>query len=867
MIMKNNNRQVIKTITRRSLEHSKKNNRIIIVAIILTAMMFNVVFTLTSSMLKSMQWQEMQQAGTTVNGEINNITWKQYEKLKKDSRIKDCSYMIRISTSNNKELNKRNVVIRYAPEKVYSWSFSKLLKGHAPRKKNEIVLDQITLRALNVPEKLGQKITLSYKQKGKVYQTDFVLSGYYEGNNLTFNTNAYCSKEFLDDLIPESSQMLAMKLYLNQESNIAQQLDKIITDNLSKGERRYVKNNVDWDPSTIGFDSLDSLDQQVILLVLFIIIIAAYFIIHNVFMISIMREIQFYGLLKTIGTTKEQLGKLIRRRANYFCMIGIPIGVVSGILLGNLLTLVFLNSDSNNYPFQLSISPLICIFSMLLSYVTVQISCLKPGRMVSKISAMKALKFMDIDQKFIRKEEKRRSKKFSYLQMAKNNLLRNRSKTCFVTLSMILSLSLLIIITSVINSVSINKYARTMISGDLVLSSNSVFTQAFPVDITKEVKENSQYIKNMGIATKRHDMYVGCVDYKVDQTAYQRYLSKRKANKIDFIPAYKEYLAEFEREKDNALINMRLYGFDVFTASNLKITEGTFDQKKYDSGNYIILVNGAQYAKKSHKDGLDNMSHTFFKVGDKIKMGDKTYRVMAYADLPYYNSIPMYSVFEVFGVVNQNGLLNNKDTHYDLISGFDSKTKMAKTKTVKPFIYSCSYELLKRKDSKALTKAEEMYTKHVDKNLSYMSEAKIVKEMTKERNMILYLGGGFTIFIAVIAVLNFMNNIRTGILTRRKEFAMLRSVGMEKRQLLRMLYAESLIYIGISYVVGSIIAYPIAVKVIKVFCHKMDWFVNAPTMVPLIISLPIFIAIGVFIPYFAYQKEGKQSIVELLRVN
>ncbi len=67
---------------------------------------------------------------------------------------------------------------------------------------------------------------------------------------------------------------------------------------------------------------------------MFLVFVAGYLIIYNIFQISVSADIQFYGKLKTLGTTKKQIKKLIYGQANRLCAIGIPLGLVFGWLLG-----------------------------------------------------------------------------------------------------------------------------------------------------------------------------------------------------------------------------------------------------------------------------------------------------------------------------------------------------------------------------------------------------------------------------------------------------------------------------------------------------------------------------------------------------
>ena len=73
---------------------------------------------------------------------------------------------------------------------------------------------------------------------------------------------------------------------------------------------------------------------------------SGYLIIYNIFQISVASDIRFYGRLKTLGTTKRQLKKMIYGQANRLSLIGIPIGLVIGYLLGAVLVPVMITGTT-----------------------------------------------------------------------------------------------------------------------------------------------------------------------------------------------------------------------------------------------------------------------------------------------------------------------------------------------------------------------------------------------------------------------------------------------------------------------------------------------------------------------------------------
>ena len=120
--------------------------------------------------------------------------------------------------------------------------------------------------------------------------------------------------------------------------------------------------------------------------------------------------------------------------------------------------------------------------------------------------------------------------------------------------------------------------------------------------------------------------------------------------------------------------------------------------------------------------------------------------------------------------------------------------------------------------------------------------------------------------IALVGVLNFANSMITAIVSRRREFAMIQSVGMTKRQLCRMLVYEGLYYAGLTLLVSwavSALAVGIGVRAVTA---ADDFATFHFTLLPLGICTPLILALAVVIPYLCFQNLEKHSVVERLRM-
>ena len=157
------------------------------------------------------------------------------------------------------------------------------------------------------------------------------------------------------------------------------------------------------------------------------------------------------------------------------------------------------------------------------------------------------------------------------------------------------------------------------------------------------------------------------------------------------------------------------------------------------------------------------------------------------------------------------------------------------------------------------------YTENVDPSLNYESRFTCSAEFESFRNMFFLMGSILSFIVGLIGVLNFLNAVLTGIITRHREFAMLQSIGMTGKQLKKMLVLEGLYYTLGSIILSFILAVitsPITANVLE----SMFWFFEYHfTIMPLFVTIPIFALLGVLLPLISYHFLAEKSIVERLR--
>lgn len=153
---------------------------------------------------------------------------------------------------------------------------------------------------------------------------------------------------------------------------------------------------VNWAYMSSRIESVDPFTCLVLFGAVVVILITGYLIIYNIFQISVISDIRFYGLLKTIGTTRRQIRWLVRRQAAILSLVGIPVGLVIGYGIGKIVLPFALSiNDYDGMEVSLKFNPWILVSGAGFSALTIFLSCRKPGKIAGSVSPVEAVKYTE----------------------------------------------------------------------------------------------------------------------------------------------------------------------------------------------------------------------------------------------------------------------------------------------------------------------------------------------------------------------------------------------------------------------------------------------------------------------------------------
>ena len=149
--------------------------------------------------------------------------------------------------------------------------------------------------------------------------------------------------------------------------------------------------------------------------------------------------------------------------------------------------------------------------------------------------------------------------------------------------------------------------------------------------------------------------------------------------------------------------------------------------------------------------------------------------------------------------------------------------------------------------------------------MHYESRQTLADQFYQLTELFLLVGGVLTFIVGLIGILNFINSILTGIVTRQQEFAMLEAIGMTKRQLSKMLVLEGVYYALGTIVFSMVFGCLFSFTALRVLTNGM-WFMQYHFVIwPMLVVFPALLLLGYGVPKAAICLGKKESVVERLR--
>lgn len=732
----------------------------------------------------------------------------------------------------------------------------KLIEGSFPKNENEAVISNHVITNGGLNYKVGDIVTFKYGKRNIEGNGTLANSEFVDGEFLTnegthtykivgiverSNFENYSACGYTAFTLDVNNDKGSVNLYVMFNKN-----KKIIKQSEELAKRLNYDNDINYNSTLLAlygestYGNVMTTMVSMMMIMLALVSIGCIIVIYNSFAISVMERKKEFGLLSSIGATKKQLAHTVFFEAVVVGVIGIIFGILGAYIGIGCVVLVINNliSDMLDYKLYLVTNPLFIIIPVIFMIVVIGVSAFIPSRKASKVSPIEAIRQND-DIK-INKKKIKTSKFVNKLfgiegEIALKNIKRNKKKYRVTIVSLFISIVLFISFSSYMNY-TLNTASSVMgevpydyqISyfGDDPNNDKEALDKINEIVKSSDVKEYVSYsVSNLSI--------IGNYTYSDEYLDF--YKSAYGDDGIKALNNLKyQYISIYILDDNSYNKYKKLIGLDKDSVILLNKFKGvSYGNNKRVNYNIPVINNGNINIKICNFDDNDeDVDTTKYcnKNIDNIFVTNKS-----------------FDLIEEFSYMDDFKLIVNKKL-YDSIS--DSSTHYTQFNIIS--------------DN---TNNIDKLTKELDKysNVNYTN----IKEAMKQANNLILvvkiLMYGFISLVTLIGVTSVFNTISTSMALRKREFAVLRSIGLTNRGFNKILFFESLFF-GMK---SLIFAIPVSIGITVLIHYALADMVSISTIIIpwkyIIISIVSVFVIVLLTMMYSTSKIKKHNIIEQIR--
>ncbi|WP_343004026.1 FtsX-like permease family protein [Clostridium sp. 2218st1_F5_2218SCRN_220325] len=850
------------SLTLRYLKQNKRRTLVTIIGIILATALICGIGNICTSFMDYQMRDQIKTSGSFY-ATFTDIDKEKASVITKSSGVSEYGYKKDLGSIILDKKDSTSLDINVFDKNTIN-SFQITLKnGNYPKNQSEIVVTQALLNKWN--KKIGDKITLNlgeliYDDMGMIsklknsQKTTFKIVGTLDKAPYNsklfaiagFDINTVDKNENFDVSICTKNPKDIYKTAISIGENIGLvQKDDPQDESYNYDEQAnlYFK-DIEYNEGLLrllGASSYSNINITLLLivgLVASLVIIATIATIYNSFSIAISERKKQFAILNSIGATKSQIMKFVFLEGFLVSIVGIPIGLLSGTVAIDIVFKViktfFKTSMFGELDLRVVFSPIVLILSTLVILLTIFISALIPAINAAKISPLEAIKNSSNLKVGKIKSSKLIKKIFKTEgELAYKNLRRNKGKFRITLFSLVISIVIFISFNGFVDMfIEANQINYGSITNDLTLYENNLLTK-------EEVQKTIDELKKIN----------GLKDVAIDKGYNLNvHVDEKNINK-DLRESLKQSRYVDMDNSNYNFINSRLYIPGYFSISNIKLSEGKFDRKTAKAENGVILVRYS-YQESLAKKGKVVLSN--YKVGDTLN-----------CTITSYDSDGKESAKEVklkiLAITDEILTGNNQypETSFGVVAYDDLIPSLGITDDKSSSIYYVATNREKSTRDEVKKVAEE-------NNLSVIDSIDEAQKLEQTMNVMKIFVYGFIVVISLVSVTNIINTISTNINLRKREFAVIKSIGVTPQGFKKMIYMESILYGILSLLYGI----PIGICMNVLMNKILEGMITVQTLIPykaiLICVVAIFV-ITFIASYIPLKKMSKENIIDNIR--
>ncbi|MCT2535241.1 ABC transporter permease [Aquibacillus koreensis] len=854
---------IVNKLTVRHLKENKRRTWVTIIGVIISVAMITAVATLGVSFLDLMKRQTIATDGEW-HVQYKDVYADQIEAIEEDETTQklvianDYGYA-KIESENE---SKPYLFFKQYNEEGYHQFPISLSEGRLPTSNQEVVVPEEIADDAGVDYKIGDQITVDigerhYSEVKEPLSQIEPLQMTEDGINETLEVKATETFTIVGTIErptwePSWSPGYTVIGYIDQSKlgaddkvDVVVVLDKVNSSLFKHAENLASQHNIDkvnFHSELLRYygvtenDNLRSTLFSLAGIIMAVIIIGSVSLIYNAFAISVSERARHLGMLSSVGATKKQKRNSVFFEGAIIGFLSIPIGIISGIA-GIGATFNFINAYAiealgTTEKLLVVVTPFSILVACIVSIATIFISTYMPARKASKISAIDAIRQTQ-DVKLTSKKVKTSKlvRKIFGLEaeIGLKNLKRNKRRYQATVFSLIISIVLYLSVSYFTSSLQLSlDMSQEDINYDIQVTGSNVAVEEFePLakleNVTDATFLNQYTLEGLVEQEKLPDGLKELIETDATLLENGKYPYYVALHSID----HKSFLSYAE---DNE-INVEDMG-NGETPYAIVIDETTYEDA--DEGKIIRT----KTIHTSIGDTFD-LYWNDYETEKREKTG--TVSIIGLTD-----QAPM-------GVNPMKGLGG-----IDLIVSEEVSDQLL-NKEVK--VQDSSYLYMNSSDPMATQKAIE------DVKKSNMYVYNVYQQRQQDEQIILFMSiftYGFITLISAISIANIFNTISTSISLRKREFAMLRSVGMTPKGFNKMINYESIFYGLKAILYGLPISILIMYLIYRSTANTFDYSFSLPWLNLLYVVIAIFLVVSSAMLY-SISKIRKENIIDSLK--
>ena len=757
----------------------KVTSILILIAVILSTVTTTVIGQ-SIGILNAMR----QQQAITINGEkyatFIQMSEEQLSELKEDARFSYIGSSISLGTIDLNNQLKLGLV-EYVGNSLDAYpAISQIQEGRLPEQAMEIALSEDALKFLGFDGKVGDTISLPVSKTLRhdiapsiEFTADFVLVGITKSNYIGYSyggITGIVGTDTAEQLLPEEY------LYYNVDFRTADKrsFQNTVNDVIEKFQIHELDtsyNQVYLQASGIRFDSQESSENSgsgfsfmaaAGIMVGVLILLAAGLVIYNILKISVSKRIKGYGVLRAIGSEKSQLYSIVSLQILILCLIGIPVGMIAGLLSTKgiiIMATSFLSPEifmvQNTSELQNLISanstgkvPFLVISAAITLFFAFM-AAIPAAKYAAKVPPTVAMSGRNTKVK--RRNRKSKTIRNFEAYYARLNLKRNRGRTAITVLSLVMSIAVFIALQSFTTLLNTASGMEDNHLGDYSIVNETV---GFSADDLEELRQNSAV---SSVAAIQFLLYKPDDAGQISDIALGFALQPGETFQV---------------------VGLNDDYWDYFMGSELSAEDLTL----LKSGKACIVRNPLAL-----NYGGTELERTSFAAGDAISVAGRDITIIATLD-----------GYDGYVSVGNSGFTNGvqvivSDCIYSELTGTAIYNEMCPT--LNADAERELYDALAEKICQDIPGTTCLSYEETDRQLEESFE------------QIRLLAWGLILFVGLIGLLNIINTVYTNIHTRVMEIGMQRAIGMSAGSLYKTFLWEGAYYGIIAAVIGNIVGY------------------------------------------------------------